>query len=56
LGTKLIPKLRSGAHLTVGIDFSVTLDPDAGGTLEQELRQVLKDLDLETRIRVEYTG
>lgn len=53
LGTKLIPKLRSGSNLKVGIDFSVTLDLEPARNLEAELREALRDLNLEGSVRIE---
>jgi hypothetical protein len=53
LGTKLIPKLRSGNELTAQVNFSVTLDGKTVGSFESELRQILEDLGLADKIRVE---
>lgn len=53
LGTKLIPKLRSGTDLKVGIEFSVTFDSSQAKTIEAELRQILDDLGLSGTIRVD---
>jgi hypothetical protein len=53
LGTKLISKLRSGAELRVGVDFSVTFSAEAAKTVETEIRQVLQDLGLENAIKIE---
>jgi hypothetical protein len=53
LGTKLIPKLRSGSELTAQVNFSVTLDSKAVGNFESELRQILEDLGLADKIRIE---
>lgn len=53
LGTKLIPKLRSGNELTAQVNFSVTLDGKAVASFESDLRQILEDLGLADRIRVE---
>jgi len=53
LGTKLIPKLRSGGELTAQVNFSVTLDGKAVGSFEAELRQILEDLGLAERIKIE---
>lgn len=53
LGTKLLPKLRGGSDLRVGVEFSVTLPPETAGSVEQELRQALRDLGLEGRITIE---
>lgn len=51
LGTKLIPKLRAGEDLRVGIDISVEVQGTSN--LEADLRLVLKDLELEGRVRIE---
>lgn len=53
LGTKLIPKLRSGSELTAQVSFSVTLDGKSVASFESELRQILEDLGLAEKIRVE---
>jgi hypothetical protein len=44
LGTKILPKLRAGDGLRVGIEFSVTVNEAAGRTLEAELQQILEEL------------
>jgi hypothetical protein len=54
LGTKILPKLRSGSDLTVGLEFSVTVKADAAGGLATELRQILQELGLAETVRVEY--
>ena len=46
IGTKLIPKLRSGANLRVGLEFAVELDSKDAAQFLQELKQVLADLNL----------
>ena len=53
LGTRLIPKLRSGDDLRVGVDFSVSIESPQAKNLEAELRQVLADLGLSDQVRVE---
>ena len=53
LGTKILPKLRSGPDLKVGVDFSVTVSADRAGGLISELRQVLEELGLAGTVRVE---
>ena len=53
LGTKLIPKLRSGGELTARVSFSVLLDRKAVAGFEAELRQILEDLGLEAKIQIE---
>jgi hypothetical protein len=51
LGTKLIPKVRAGGDLRVGIDISVEIE--GASNLESELRLILKDLELEGRVKIE---
>jgi len=50
LGTKLLPKLRSGSQLRVGVDFSVTVDASAAKTLAVDLQQILADLNLANEV------
>lgn len=52
LGTKILPKLRSGTNLTVGLDLAVTINADAARGLISDLRQILADLGLADQIRV----
>lgn len=53
LGTKILTKLRSGDNLKVGIDFTVTVKAILAPSLESDLRQILDDLGLTGRIRIE---
>ena len=53
LGTKIIPKLRAGTDLKVGVEFSVTVQVESAAALASELRQVLQDLGLADTVRVE---
>jgi hypothetical protein len=53
LGTKLLPKLRGGSELRVGVEFSVVVDNAAGASLVAELRQILQDLGLSDTVRIE---
>jgi hypothetical protein len=53
LGTKLIPKLKSGSQLKVGVEFTVTVDGTLASTLESDIRQILDDLGLTGQIRLE---
>jgi hypothetical protein len=46
LGTKLIPKLRSGTGLRIGLDFTLDIPSDQLATFQSELRQALQDLNL----------
>jgi hypothetical protein len=53
LGTKVIPKLKSGADLTVGVKFAVSLNADLAAGTAAELRQIVHDLGLEDRLKIE---
>jgi hypothetical protein len=52
LGTKILPKLRSGTDLKIGVEFSVTVDAIAAPSLEADLKQLLQDLGLRDKIRI----
>ncbi|MGH7346347.1 MAG: DUF499 domain-containing protein, partial [Candidatus Rokuibacteriota bacterium] len=53
LGTKILPKLRFGSKLTVGVEFSVTVNAASAGSLVSELRQILQELGLADGVSVE---
>jgi Protein of unknown function (DUF499) len=53
LGTRILPKLRSGSELKIGLEFSVTVSADSASGFATELRQILQDLSLAEAIRVE---
>jgi len=53
LGTKIIPKLKSGSDLKIGDDFSVTFNVESAKVIETDLGQILKDLGLRDKIRIE---
>jgi hypothetical protein len=53
LGTKILPKLRSGSELRIGLEFSVTVSADSATGLANELRQVLQELGLADAVKVE---
>jgi hypothetical protein len=53
LGTKILPKLRAGSELTIGLQFAVTVRADGAGALATELRQILQELGLAEAVRVE---
>ena len=53
LGTKIIPKLKSGSDLKIGVDFSIVVDIGNAKTFESDLRQVLQDLGLADKVRIE---
>jgi len=53
LGTKILPKLRSGSDLKIGLDFSVTVSADSANGLAAELRQILEELGLAEALKVD---
>jgi hypothetical protein len=53
LGTKLLPKLRSGDGLTIGIEFSVTFKAGMAQSMEADLKQALQDLGLQDKVQIE---
>ena len=53
LGTKVLPILRNGENLSVGVEFSVSLGSQAAPSTEAELKKILSDLGLSSRIKVE---
>jgi hypothetical protein len=53
LGTKILPKLRSGSALKIGLEFTVTVSADSANGLATELRQILQELGLAEAIKVE---
>jgi hypothetical protein len=53
LGTKILPKLRSGSNLEIGVHFSVTVSGEVAQSFETDLRQILEDLGLSERVQIE---
>lgn len=52
VGTKILPKLRSGTDLSIKVEFSAAFrEQDAGRTAE-EVRQLLEDLGVGNKLRV----
>jgi hypothetical protein len=54
LGRTLIPKLKSGSDLHVGLDVSLSLEPDGATGLRHEIQQILQDLKLEDKVKIEW--
>jgi len=52
LGTKILPKLRAGSDLRIGLEFTVTVKADTAGNLAAELQQILQELGLGEAVRV----
>jgi hypothetical protein len=53
LGTKVLPKLRSGKDLGIGIDFRVGFSPEMAKSVKAEIRQILQDLGVASSMEVE---
>jgi hypothetical protein len=53
LGTKILPKLRSGSELKIGLEFTVTVRADVAAGFTTELRQILQELGLGDAVRIE---
>ena len=53
LGTRILPKLRSGHDLKVGVTFELTADGAGTDPLLADLQQILEDLQLGERIRID---
>ena len=53
LGTRILPKLRSGEDLSVGVEFSVSVDADLSQGFQLDLEQALADLGLTENVQVE---
>ncbi len=53
MGTRILPKLRSGDDLSVGVEFSVSVDEGLAHSFRLEIRQALDDLGLRDQVSVE---
>ncbi len=53
LGTRVLPKLRSGQELKIGVSLEVSVDSPSAEGLRSELRQIVSDLGLEGSITVD---
>ena len=53
LGTKILPKLRSGSDLKIGLEFLVTVPEGSANSLAAELRQILQELGLGEAVTIE---
>ena len=53
LGTKLMPKLRSGQDLRLQVQFEVSVSADASRNLINDLRQILNDLGIADKVKIE---
>jgi hypothetical protein len=53
LGTKILPKLRAGTELKIGLEFIVTVQTSVADGFAAELRQALQELGLGEAVRIE---
>jgi hypothetical protein len=53
LGTRVLPKLRSGSELSIGVEFAVIVPEDSVRRLTTELQQALQELGLADAVRIE---
>ena len=53
LGTRVLPKLRTGDGLAINVTFEVSVDSSSASDLRSELRQILSDLGLDGTVNVE---
>jgi len=53
LGTKILSKLRSGSDLKISLDFEVTVRAESAAALTADLQQILQELGLGDRLRIE---
>ena len=53
LGTKVLPKLRSGSELRIGIDFSVTFPIEHAESIRIEIQQALDDLNIANKVKLD---
>jgi hypothetical protein len=53
LGRTLLPKLKTGGELHFGIDASIQIDADNSNGLRQEIEQILRDLNLAEKVKVD---
>lgn len=53
LGTKILPKLRSGKDLNIKVEFSVSVDGKLSQSFELDLKQIIEDLGLTDQIIID---
>ena len=53
LGTRILPTLRFGSDLTIGVDLSVTVKSEDAASLSMEIRQIVAELGLAEAVRVD---
>jgi hypothetical protein len=53
LGTKIIPKLRSGTGLKIKVSFTVTIDEQHASNYQADLKQIITDLGLVDQVKID---
>jgi hypothetical protein len=53
VGNRLLPKLRTGKRLDVTLGFEVEVETATADHLVAEIRQILADLSLSDRVRID---
>ncbi|MGH7067084.1 MAG: DUF499 domain-containing protein [Acetobacteraceae bacterium] len=53
LGTRILPRLRSGSELRIGVSLELTVPAGEAETLAQDLRQVVEELGLQGAVKLE---
>ncbi len=53
LGTKILPRLRSGTDLQLHIDFGVSFDTDVARSVAVDLQQAIEDLSLDGQVQIQ---
>ena len=53
IGIKLLPKLRTGKELSASVEISVTVDAQSAANMVADVKQILSDLALTDRIRID---
>ena len=56
IGIKLLPKLRSAKELTTSVEILATVDARSAGNIVEDVKQILNDLGLADRVRVQEHG
>lgn len=54
LGVRLLPKLRAGSRLRLGLNFECELSSDDANAVQAELRQAIVDLGLAGQLQVDH--
>ena len=53
LGTRILPKIRSGEALNLSVDLSVQVDAPMAPNMTADVQQALEDLKLDDQVKIE---